>query len=101
MIRQRSGCGLLGYPMASAFQQPLILVMRSDPEPDKGISLAERECAIRVSYASRPEIADRLKLKRGMAWCSRQSLELLVSSSPDVFGEVVIALPKGGERLME
>jgi hypothetical protein len=36
-----------------------------------------------------------------MAWLARQNLKLLVGSSPDVFGEVVIALPKGGKCPME
>ena len=67
------------------FDQPLILVMRADPDPNKVRTILHGEGVVIDSDPRGPIVPDFLKMQGGVRWVLSQQVEILVGHSLDGF----------------
>jgi hypothetical protein len=66
----------------SRSDEPLVLIVRTDPEPQKGITVFGGEGAIVIGHSGGPEIrADWLEAEGAVLWILAPERELLVGSA--------------------
>ena len=68
---------------SAPIQQPVVLGVAANPEPDEFVGAANGERAVTTAYPHRPETADRLEVERRMPWVRLEQGEVLVRDGLD------------------
>jgi hypothetical protein len=85
-IREIAG----GLRFPSYLQEPLILIVRADPEPNEGVLVPDGESTISPGNTRRPEFAHWLQLNGSMGGVVNQQFILLVGAAPNLLRQFVI-----------
>ena len=77
----------------------LVFIMRTDPEPIRGIAFDISECAVvRVADPNRPNFADFLEVKRRQSRICKPKTIGLAGVAANRFGKLPISFPKSTVR---
>ena len=80
------------------FDQPLVLVMRTDPDPNKVRTILHCEGAVIDPDPHGPQLSDFLEMQRGVRRVRLQEFEVLSAHSLDGFRQRRKAGPETGAR---
>src|SRR5690349_2913886 len=72
----------------------IVLIMRTNPEPEYAIGDIDRERAIMPAHTDRMEAADTLEMQGRVLRIGFEKRELLVGQRPNRFWQLVVALPE-------
>ena len=86
--------------LALLFDQSLILVMRTDPDPDKVRTVLHGEGAVIDPDPRGPQLPDFLETQRGVRWVFFQEVEVLAGHSLDGFRQTRQAGPEASGGAM-
>ena len=65
-------------------EHPVVVSVRTDPEPDQPIRDLDGQRAMMVTYACRPETVNLLEVKTWMPWVALEPSEGFVRELPDL-----------------
>ena len=81
-------------------EQPIVVGVAADPEPDDPIGRFGAVCPIVHADASRPELPYLLEAKRGMPGIPFQKFERAIGEIPNLGRQGPIGRPEVGRRVM-
>jgi len=81
-------------------EQPIVVGMAADPEPDEPVGRFGRECAVVSSHSGRPEPADLLEVKRRVPRILFQACIRLIGELPNLGRQGSILRPEVGRRVV-
>ena len=85
---------------STSINEPVILCVRTNPEPHDAVTLFDSESAVAATDANRPETVDLLEVQRWMLRIVTKPLVALVREALDWRRQLPIATPESGGRAM-